>query len=339
MLRIWAILVIFITATSLTSFLTIHAEESQIPSWIKNNAGWWANDEIGEDEFLHAITFLQKNGILKIPVQQNNTTTELETNEENRVPTWIKSNAKWWAQNLISDEEFISGLYFLADNGILDVSNDLTKPISNSEVLGQIFQERTLESDFVYDEDVPIPFLMNMTNTADQNVPLEHETQRECRNRLIAQGASGIEINKCNRIDRTYMMSAMDCYNLAKKKYGELTPRAFKECNAEHNADKNINYYPSDIEKFSYDPTEHYYDYYYPGYGAPSQMDVQHYLSRADYYAKKWIVSITPMAQQWASGKISYNEYEQRGMSFFNYYSNQFEREIDDYFTSKFGYP
>ena len=26
--------------------------ENSIPSWIKNNAGWWSNDNITENEFL-----------------------------------------------------------------------------------------------------------------------------------------------------------------------------------------------------------------------------------------------------------------------------------------------
>ena len=37
-----------------TSPITISsswAEESVIPSWIKNNAGWWASGMITEDEF------------------------------------------------------------------------------------------------------------------------------------------------------------------------------------------------------------------------------------------------------------------------------------------------
>ena len=30
-------------------------EDTQIPGWIKNVAGWWANGEISENEFLAAI--------------------------------------------------------------------------------------------------------------------------------------------------------------------------------------------------------------------------------------------------------------------------------------------
>jgi len=43
-----------------------------IPSWIKNTAGWWAEDKISETEFLRAIEYLIENKIIKItatPIQ------------------------------------------------------------------------------------------------------------------------------------------------------------------------------------------------------------------------------------------------------------------------------
>ena len=32
-------------------------EDTQVPSWIKNVAGWWANGEISENEFLSGVEF------------------------------------------------------------------------------------------------------------------------------------------------------------------------------------------------------------------------------------------------------------------------------------------
>jgi len=37
-----------------------------VPSWIKNNAGWWADGTIDDDSFVQAIQFLIKEGIMKI---------------------------------------------------------------------------------------------------------------------------------------------------------------------------------------------------------------------------------------------------------------------------------
>ena len=38
----------------------------EIPSWIKNNAGWWANGQISDKDFVSGIQYLIENGIMKI---------------------------------------------------------------------------------------------------------------------------------------------------------------------------------------------------------------------------------------------------------------------------------
>ena len=35
-----------------------------VPGWIKNTAGWWADDKISEVEFVNAIQYLIKHGII-----------------------------------------------------------------------------------------------------------------------------------------------------------------------------------------------------------------------------------------------------------------------------------
>jgi len=37
-----------------------------IPSWIKNNAGWWAQGEVSDQEFVSAMQYLIKEGILRV---------------------------------------------------------------------------------------------------------------------------------------------------------------------------------------------------------------------------------------------------------------------------------
>ena len=39
---------------------------SEIPSWIKNNAEWWADDSIDDDSFIQGIQFLIKEGIMTV---------------------------------------------------------------------------------------------------------------------------------------------------------------------------------------------------------------------------------------------------------------------------------
>jgi len=37
-----------------------------VPDWIKNNAGWWADGQIDEDEFVNSLKFLIQEGIIDI---------------------------------------------------------------------------------------------------------------------------------------------------------------------------------------------------------------------------------------------------------------------------------
>ena len=39
-------------------------EDTQIPDWIKNVAGWWASGDISENEFLAGIEYLINNNII-----------------------------------------------------------------------------------------------------------------------------------------------------------------------------------------------------------------------------------------------------------------------------------
>lgn len=50
--------------------ITYAAPASNIPLWIKNNAGWWADDQISDNDYLSGIQYLVANGIIKIPVKE-----------------------------------------------------------------------------------------------------------------------------------------------------------------------------------------------------------------------------------------------------------------------------
>ncbi|WP_428325258.1 peptidase [Nitrosopumilus sp.] len=88
-----------------------------IPSWIKQNASWWAEGAIDDDSFIQGIQFLIKEGILQIP------STTQGTISSNEIPSWIKQNASWWAEGAIDDDSFIQGIQFLIKEGILQIQN------------------------------------------------------------------------------------------------------------------------------------------------------------------------------------------------------------------------
>ena len=95
--------------------------EDVIPSWVKNNAGWWATDQIDDASFLQGIQFLIKEEIMVI--------TYVETSDDSgsqEVPGWVKNNAGWWANNQINDSSFVLGIKWLISNGIIVVEEKTT---------------------------------------------------------------------------------------------------------------------------------------------------------------------------------------------------------------------
>lgn len=87
----------------------------EIPYWVKNNAKWWSQGQVGDQDFVKGIQYLVQQGIMQIPTQTNSTT----TSETQQIPAWVKNNAGWWASNTISDEEFISSIQYLVTQNII----------------------------------------------------------------------------------------------------------------------------------------------------------------------------------------------------------------------------
>ena len=55
-----------IAAVLLLAPVAHSAYAEAVPAWIKNNAGWWADGTISENEFVQGIQYLIKEGILQI---------------------------------------------------------------------------------------------------------------------------------------------------------------------------------------------------------------------------------------------------------------------------------
>ena len=126
-------------------------EDTQIPSWIKNVAGWWANGDVSDNEFLTAIQYLINNNIIFLIYMPCNQNIENQTASSAKiVPDWVKNNAKWWSDDLIGDTDFINGIEYLIKKNIVWVDN--------KKILGEVPIEHVLfsptwefdKSNFVY---------------------------------------------------------------------------------------------------------------------------------------------------------------------------------------------
>jgi len=103
-------------------------EEKIIPYWIKNNAGWWSDDKISDNDFISGIEYLIKNKIIKLSSQNIN------GNSSGVIPAWIKNNAGWWSAGKISDEDFLSGIKYLIENSIIKVNAQTDSELVQKEL-------------------------------------------------------------------------------------------------------------------------------------------------------------------------------------------------------------
>ena len=44
----------------------IESSSKEIPDWVRNNAGWWADGQIEDSDFVAGIQYLIENGIISI---------------------------------------------------------------------------------------------------------------------------------------------------------------------------------------------------------------------------------------------------------------------------------
>ena len=107
-----------------TSTVTSWAE---VPSWVKSNAGWWADGTITDDEFISGMEFLIAEDIIKVP--QITISSEMQKS----VPSWVKSNAGWWADGTITDDEFTNGIEHLIKSGLVVVSTTENTMANNDD--------------------------------------------------------------------------------------------------------------------------------------------------------------------------------------------------------------
>ena len=64
-----------------------YAFAAEVPDWIKNNAGWWADGIIDDSSFVSGIEWLVSNGIIEVP------STAVSGTAESTIPGWVKNTA------------------------------------------------------------------------------------------------------------------------------------------------------------------------------------------------------------------------------------------------------
>jgi len=105
------------------------SNKKPVPDWVKSNAKWWSDGQIDDKTFTNGIGFLISEKIIDVPVGLNVSVVKDDDSEiieeeveEIKVPDWIKNNAKWWGDDQIDEETFLSSIEYLVKQGIITVS-------------------------------------------------------------------------------------------------------------------------------------------------------------------------------------------------------------------------
>ena len=87
------------------------------PDWIKQTIEFWVTDQTNDDtKFVQAIEYLIQNGIISIYDNK-----PIEEDIVFSVPVWIKTNAEFWINDDISDDEFLVTLEWLINSKIIQI--------------------------------------------------------------------------------------------------------------------------------------------------------------------------------------------------------------------------
>jgi len=90
---------------------------SNIPEWVKTNAKWWSANQISDSDFARGLEHLIQTGVITLPENTN----PAQAEDETQIPGWLRKNAGWWSQDLLSDEEFAQSIQYLIVNGMIRI--------------------------------------------------------------------------------------------------------------------------------------------------------------------------------------------------------------------------
>lgn len=90
------VLVLCISLTGMYTMVYGTIETSSIPSWIKNNAKWWSEGTINDDQYVAGLQYLVSHGIIRISSVESTFAISLPTVEPtNNLVTTIRTNSSY----------------------------------------------------------------------------------------------------------------------------------------------------------------------------------------------------------------------------------------------------
>jgi hypothetical protein len=101
---------------SSTIFTLINSDKIAIPSYDKDIIKLWSGGrQYTDTSFANIIRELVQYDIIHISNLNNQTTNAVH------IPSWVKNDAMWWSDDLISDNDFALGIQYLIESKIITV--------------------------------------------------------------------------------------------------------------------------------------------------------------------------------------------------------------------------
>lgn len=93
----------------------------------KSNSTLYLNDRYQHDgkywaEFIHPSGYFDYASFTVGTTMQSTVITQNLTQQATpQIPSWIKNNAKWWSEGSLSDSDFVKGIQYMIQNGIMKI--------------------------------------------------------------------------------------------------------------------------------------------------------------------------------------------------------------------------
>ena len=83
---------------------------------------WDKNRNVWSNHFYEAITVIEKDSKFTIPFENMTINLNIENVDKSEIPEWVKNIFGWYAQGEISEDEFLKGIEYLVEKGIVNVN-------------------------------------------------------------------------------------------------------------------------------------------------------------------------------------------------------------------------
>ena len=163
---------VFENPTKKPAFLQM-IEERTIPYWIKNNAGWWADNKISDGDFTSGIEYMIENNIIKVSTQTNSELVEKELERKSwNFEQYLKNiqndikNKNRYVENINPSEYVI--IKYWKDYHKWNLEQFLNRP--------DVFPDRTIIRD--QNDDYVIKYKVYI-NEQPAGLPIDHASTLE----------------------------------------------------------------------------------------------------------------------------------------------------------------